>query len=89
MRARSRIVTMSPRGRVTIPKEIRDAVGFGAGDKIDFVVEASTATLRRLPTADQHTTMVSSPDRSLQEVKGIVPEEAVEGDAEASISVKR
>lgn len=31
-------VTIMGKGRVTIPREIRDALGLGAGDRISFVL---------------------------------------------------
>ncbi len=32
--------TLTSKGQTTIPKEIRDFLGIGPGDKLDFVVES-------------------------------------------------
>jgi AbrB family looped-hinge helix DNA binding protein len=48
-----RLTTVTSKGQVTIPKEVRDAVGIKPHDRIDFVVEDGYATLKRFPTLDE------------------------------------
>jgi antitoxin PrlF len=48
-----RLRTVTSKGQVTIPKEVRDALGIKPHDRIDFVVEDGYATLRRLPTLEE------------------------------------
>lgn len=42
-----RVTTLTRKGQVTIPKEVRDALGLKPHDKIAFTVENGHATLRR------------------------------------------
>lgn len=42
--------TMTTKGRVTIPKYVRDLLSLRAGDRIDFIVTgAAEAVIRRVP----------------------------------------
>lgn len=37
---------ISSKGQVTIPREIRDRLGVGAGDKIEFAIEEGRTVIR-------------------------------------------
>jgi antitoxin PrlF len=41
--------TMTSKGQVTVPKEVRDALGLAAGDRVYFRVHASGAVLSKVP----------------------------------------
>ena len=41
--------TVTSKGQVTIPKEVRDALGLAAGDRVVFRVEGPHAVLARTP----------------------------------------
>ena len=43
----SRATTLTSKGQVTIPKEVRDSLGLKPFDKIEFRIENGTATLRK------------------------------------------
>jgi antitoxin PrlF len=45
-----RILTMrvTEKGQVTIPKDLRDALGIGAGSEIEFTREGSTLVVRKV-----------------------------------------
>lgn len=42
---------ITSKGQVTIPVEVRDALGLGHGDMLAFEVRADYAVVRRVPTA--------------------------------------
>jgi AbrB family looped-hinge helix DNA binding protein len=44
--------TLTSKGQTTIPKEIRDLLGIGPGDKLDFVVESDGRVVLRPATLD-------------------------------------
>lgn len=44
--------TLTSKGQTTIPKEIRDLLGIGPGDKLDFVVESDGRVILRPATLD-------------------------------------
>ena len=44
--------TLTSKGQTTIPKEIRDFLGVGPGDKLDFVVESDGRVILRAATLD-------------------------------------
>lgn len=53
--------TLTSKGRVTIPKAVRDALLLGTGDRLDFILEAD-GTVRMLPITG-----------SVKRLKGILP----------------
>jgi len=54
--------TLTSKGRVTIPKAVRDALHLRPGDRLDFILEAD-GTVRMMPITD-----------SVKRRKGIPPE---------------
>lgn len=54
--------TVTTKGQVTIPKEIRDHLKIHPNDKVDFIIEEGRAIL--------------VPVRTLRELRGIVPARA-------------
>jgi antitoxin PrlF len=44
--------TMTSKGQITIPKEVRDRMGIQQGDKIEFVEEDGKTVLRRAQPAE-------------------------------------
>lgn len=48
-----RITTVTSKGQVTIPKEVRDRLDLQPHDRITFGVEDGFATLRRLPRLEE------------------------------------
>ena len=48
-----RVTTVTSKGQVTIPKEIRDELGIKPHDKIGFFVENGYAKLQRYPTLEE------------------------------------
>lgn len=54
--------TMTSKGQLTVPKEIRDRLGLGPGDKVDLV-----------PSGDLTVTMRKRRQLSLGEVLGSLP----------------
>jgi AbrB family looped-hinge helix DNA binding protein len=53
--------TLTSKGQITIPKEVRDALHLRTGDRLDFVVQ-SDGTVRVLPIKG-----------SVKSLKGILP----------------
>lgn len=53
--------TITSKGQITIPKEVRDALHLRAGDRLDFVVQAD-GTVRVLPITG-----------SVKRLKGLLP----------------
>jgi AbrB family looped-hinge helix DNA binding protein len=48
---------VTEKGQVTIPKELRDALGIGAGTEVQFEVQGSTIVVRKVdngPTRGRH-----------------------------------
>lgn len=41
------MATVTQKGQVTVPKEIRDALGIGPGAEVDFELEEGRAVIRR------------------------------------------
>lgn len=46
------VSTLTSKGQTTIPKEIRDLLRIGSGDRIEFVVEGPNRVVLRPATAD-------------------------------------
>jgi len=40
------VAKITTKGQITIPKEVREALGVGAGDSVQFVLEGDEALLR-------------------------------------------
>jgi AbrB family looped-hinge helix DNA binding protein len=49
----TRVTTLTSKGQVTIPKEVRDKLDLQPHDRITFVVVDGYATLRRLPRLEE------------------------------------
>ena len=47
-----RISRVSSKGQVTLPKQVRDAIGVGPGDAVTYDVVKGVVTLRRLEPID-------------------------------------
>ncbi len=47
-----RISRVSSKGQVTLPKQVRDAIGVGPGDAVAYDVVKGVVTLRRLEPID-------------------------------------
>lgn len=45
------ITTVTSKGQITLPKEVRQALGLKRGDRVLFIVEADRAVLTPLPQA--------------------------------------
>ena len=43
------LARITSKGRVTIPKKVRQAAHIAAGDVVIFVVEGETVTIRKMP----------------------------------------
>ena len=46
------IATLSSKGRITLPQQVRQALGVTTGDRVDFTVEVSGEIRVRAATAD-------------------------------------
>ncbi|MDF1521530.1 MAG: AbrB/MazE/SpoVT family DNA-binding domain-containing protein [Trueperaceae bacterium] len=44
-----RFATMTSKGQITIPVEVRKQLGLGRGDRVEFTLEDGAAVLRPLP----------------------------------------
>jgi AbrB family looped-hinge helix DNA binding protein len=53
--------TLTSKGQITIPKEVRDALGVGTGDRVEFLPDVDGG-FRILPAT-----------RDVQTLKGLVP----------------
>jgi len=67
--------TVTSKGQITIPKEIRTLLNIRTNDKVDFVVEGNRAVL--------------VPVRSLRELRGVVPASGTGDFAEERTTAKR
>jgi AbrB family looped-hinge helix DNA binding protein len=47
------IATISEKGQVTIPKKIRDALGIGTGDRLEFEIRGDTIRIKKNPDLDR------------------------------------
>lgn len=52
MSAIEELVTVTPKGRVTLPKTVCQALGVGAGGKVAFRIEGSQIVVTRAVAAD-------------------------------------
>jgi antitoxin PrlF len=77
--------TITSKGQTTIPKEVRDALGLHAGDKIDFVIDADGKKATVLPvTLDARNLRgILKPKRkqrvTLEEMEAAIASGAAEG----------
>ena len=77
--------TITSKGQTTIPKEVRDALGLQAGDKIDFLVDADGKKATVLPvTLDARNLRgILKPKRkrrvTLEEMEAAIASGAAEG----------
>jgi antitoxin PrlF len=71
-----RVTTLTSKGQVTIPKEIRDELGLKPADKIEFFIENGHARLRKAYL-------------SLEEVAGSLPALGMDIDIEEAIELAR
>jgi len=53
--------TITSKGQITIPKEVRDALGVGTGDRVEFVAEADGVY------------KVIAATRDIKHLKGLIP----------------
>ena len=69
---------MTARGRITIPKAVRDRLGLKPGDFIDFVVGRDTVRIRKRRTGGAfarfrghlHNVAARDPDQLIAELRG-------------------
>lgn len=47
----ARVTTLTSKGQVTVPKEIRDALGLKPRDKVEIFVKDGTAWLRKVDSS--------------------------------------
>jgi AbrB family looped-hinge helix DNA binding protein len=48
------IATMSTKGQIVVPKEIRDRAGIDPGDKIEISLDGQTVQLKKLGQPQRH-----------------------------------
>jgi AbrB family looped-hinge helix DNA binding protein len=70
-----RVTTMTSKGQVTIPKEIREALGLQPGDKIRFIPEEGRVRLERLLRLEEIAGMLPPLDISIDEAIELAKEE--------------
>ena len=59
------IATVTSKGQITIPMDIRVSLGLEAGDRVDFVLDAETGRVVFLPVTKNVTSlkgMIAKPD---------------------------
>ena len=77
--------TITSKGQTTIPKEVRDALGLHAGDKVDFILDADGKKATVLPvTLDARNLRgILKPKRkrrvTLEEMEAAIASGAAEG----------
>jgi AbrB family looped-hinge helix DNA binding protein len=64
-----RSATLTNRGRITIPNDVRRQLGLRKGDRVEFDVDDGTAILRPAPTGLDHSTAYAG-------ALGVLPDEA-------------
>lgn len=47
------VSTLTSKYQATIPREVREALSLGAGDRIEFVIEKDSVRVRRARPADE------------------------------------
>jgi antitoxin PrlF len=82
----ARITTLTSKGQVTIPKEIRDELGLKPSDKIMFSLENGHVTLRRVyPALEDVAGSIPAIDVPMKEWDDIVQHEAAQRYADAGL----
>jgi AbrB family looped-hinge helix DNA binding protein len=75
----ARITTLTSKGQVTIPKEIRDVLGLKPADKILFSLENGHVTLRRAyPSLEAVAGSIPAIDVPMNEWDDIIQDEAAQ-----------
>jgi antitoxin PrlF len=75
----ARVTTLTNKGQVTIPKEIRDELGLKPSDKILFSLENGHVTLRRAyPALEEVAGSIPAIDVPMKEWDDIVQDEAAQ-----------
>ena len=75
----ARITTLTSKGQVTIPKEIRDELGLKPSDKILFSLEDGHLTLRRAyPALEEVAGSIPAIDVPMKEWDDIIQDEAAQ-----------
>ena len=68
------LARITSKGQMTIPKKVRNALGFHQGDLVRFEVEGDRAVISRVPSGD---------DEYLKALEGTLGEWLTEADEEA------
>ena len=75
----AQVTTLTSKGQVTIPKEIRDQLGLKPSDKIMFSLENGHVTLRRAyPALEEVVSSIPAIDVPMKEWDDIVQDEAAQ-----------
>ena len=75
----SRVTTLTSKGQVTIPTEIRDELGLKPADKIMFSLEDGNVTLRRVyPALEDVVGKIPAIDVPMEEWDDIIQDEAAQ-----------
>ncbi|MBH0237220.1 AbrB/MazE/SpoVT family DNA-binding domain-containing protein [Methylobrevis albus] len=78
----SHVATLSPKGQITIPGQLRDALGIAAGDRVELqVLRDGTVLLRPITTTLDElfgSMPYDGPARSIAEINAGIAEAAAE-----------
>ena len=82
----ARFTTLTSKGQVTIPKEIRQELGLKPSDKIMFSLENGRVTLRRVyPALEGVAGSIPAIDAPMEEWDDIIQDEAAQRYADAGL----